>query len=92
MANQKPTRIKNLSIAGILALTGLVTIVIALGALFLGLWLDSLLGVRGPATVCLLVVSAPFSLFLMVRIALALVKRIEPSAVSDAVASDEKEG
>lgn len=73
-----PSRIKNLTIAGILALTGCLTLVIALGALFIGLWVDSLFGQRGPATVCLLVASAPLSLYLMVRIALGLVKRIDP--------------
>jgi hypothetical protein len=80
MANQKPSRIKNLSIAGVLALTGCLTIIIALGALFIGLWVDSMIGRRGPATVTLLLVSAPLSLYLMVRIALALVRRIDPPA------------
>jgi len=80
MANQKPSRIKNLSIAGVLALTGCLTIIIALGALFIGLWVDSLIGRRGPATVTLLLCSAPISLYLMVRIALALVRRIDPPA------------
>jgi hypothetical protein len=80
MANKTPSRIKNLSIAGVLALTGCLTTVIALGALFIGLWIDEQIGQRGLATVSLLLCSAPISLYLMVRIALALVRRLDPPA------------
>lgn len=87
MVKDKPPRIKNLSIAGISALTGCVSLIVVLGALFLGLWLDSQLGQRGPATICSLVGSVPISLYLMIRIALTLVKRIEPSARQDELPS-----
>lgn len=72
-----PSRIKNVSIAGILALTGCLNILIALGALFIGLWIDRQTGQRGIATVCLVAASAPISIFLMVRLALTLVKQLE---------------
>lgn len=78
MASNKPAvRAKNLGWAGISALTGCVALIIIILALFIGLWFDSLLGQRGPATVCLLVLSAPISLFVMLRIALYMVKRIQ---------------
>lgn len=70
-------RIRNLSIAGILGLTGCLTIIIALSALFIGLWIDSLIGQRGPATVFLLIASAPVSLYMMVRITLMLVGKLD---------------
>lgn len=80
MTEHQPARIRNLTITGITALTGCIALVVIAIALVAGLWLDSLLGRRGPATVCLLVLSAPVSLYLMVRTALTLVKYIEPPA------------
>lgn len=81
MTEKQPSRVKNLTIAGILALTGFVALIIALLALILGLWLDSLFGMRGPVTVCLLVLSVPMSLYVMTRMALSLVRRIQLSPV-----------
>jgi magnesium-transporting ATPase (P-type) len=84
MANKKPSRIKNLGIAGISALTGCVSLIVVLGALLLGLWVDSFLGHDTRiATLCLLVASVPLSLLLMVRMALGLVRQIEPSVSAD---------
>jgi len=71
-------RIKNLGIAGIAALTGFVSLGITLLALIVGLWLDNLLKTRGPATICLLSLSVPVSLFVMIRMALGLVKQLPP--------------
>ncbi len=89
-----PSRSRNLTITGITALTGCVALIVVMVALFAGLWIDSLLGRRGPATICLLVLSVPLSLYLMVRIALALVKEIQPpvpAKSSGFIAQDEKE-
>jgi hypothetical protein len=76
--HQQVRRIKNLTLAGIAALTGCVAVIVILSALLLGLWLDSVMGQRGPAVVILLVLSAPVSLFLMTTIALKIVNRIQP--------------
>lgn len=81
MGKQKRTparRIRNLSIAGILGVTGCLTMVIALSALFIGLWIDNMMGRRGPATVILLIASVPLSLYLMVRITLFLTGKLDP--------------
>jgi hypothetical protein len=83
MAKQTPSRIKNLTLAGISALAGLVALAVIFVALMFGLWIDSHLGRRGPATVLLLVCSVPVSLFLMTRMALGLVARIAPPAPRD---------
>lgn len=77
-----PSRTRNLGITGITALTGCVSLVIIFVALFIGLTIDRLLGVRGPATICLLVLSVPVSLFLMIQIALRLVQQVEPSSTA----------
>lgn len=72
------TRAQNLSYAALGGQAGCVTLVIVIAALFLGLWLDSLVGQRGPFTIGLLVLSMPVSLYLMLRIALGAVSRIKP--------------
>jgi len=74
---KNPSRSRNLGITGITALTGCISLVIIFVALFIGLTIDRLLGIRGPATICLLVLSVPVSLFLMIQIALRLVRQVE---------------
>lgn len=92
MAHNKPSRLKNLTLAGISALTGLVALAVVLVALIIGLWLDSLIGQRGLMTICLLVLSVPLSLYLMTRLALGLVSQIQLPAPSDYVSdSSQKE-
>jgi putative Mn2+ efflux pump MntP len=71
-------RIKNLSYATLSGQAGCVTLIIVFAALFIGIWLDSLIGRRGPFTIGLLVLSIPVSLYLMLRIALGAVERIAP--------------
>lgn len=74
---KRSPRAHNLTITGIAALTGFVSLAVVLVALVVGLWIDGLLGRRGPATICLLVASVPVSLYLMIRIALGLVGRLQ---------------
>lgn len=76
-----PRRARNLSIASTAGLAGCVTIMLAVGALLLGLFLDAQVGLRGPFTILLVVLSVPVSLFLMVRIALSAAQRLPPPRV-----------
>lgn len=71
-------RARNLTFAALLAPAGCLNVIIIIGALLLGLWLDSLAGVRGPFTIGLILISVPVGLFLMVRIALSAVRQITP--------------
>ncbi|MBZ0296887.1 MAG: AtpZ/AtpI family protein [Anaerolineae bacterium] len=73
----KPSRIKNLGLAAIAAQAGCATLIIVFVALFAGLWLDAHFGQRGPFTFGLLILSVPFSLYLMLRIALGAINRLE---------------
>lgn len=75
---QKPIqrRVKNLSLAAIAGQAGCWTLVIVFGALFLGLWLDSQFDQRGPCTFGMLIASIPFSLYVMLRIALGAISMI----------------
>ena len=82
-----PSRTRNLGITGITALTGCVSLVIIFVALFIGLWLDGLLGLNGPMTICLLVLSVPISLFVMIQLALRLVKQIPPPTLAQKTTS-----
>ena len=69
---------KNLGLAAVAGQAGFITLIIVFSALFLGLWLDSLMGWRGPLTCCSIVVSVPISMYVMMRIALNAVGRIQP--------------
>lgn len=95
MASKKPSRTKNLGLAALVALTGFVSLMIIFIALFLGLWLDNQMGQRGLATICLLALSVPINLYVMVRIALGLTKRMQLPPLttyqSIPMSSDEKE-
>ena len=70
-------RIRNLGLVAIAGQTGCITTLIVLGALLLGLWLDSLMGTRGPFIIGLLILSVPFSLYAMLRISLSAINRIQ---------------
>jgi MFS family permease len=70
--------IKNLALAAAAGQAGCAAVIIIMVALFVGLWLDTRLGWRGPFTIGLLVCSAPLSLLVMVKIALGAVGKIVP--------------
>jgi hypothetical protein len=72
------TRLNNLALAAIAGQAGCVTLVIVLAALFIGLWLDSQFGRRGPFTFGLLCLSVPVSLYLMLRLTIGAINRIVP--------------
>ncbi|MFQ6100286.1 MAG: AtpZ/AtpI family protein [Anaerolineae bacterium] len=57
---------------------GCLTVVVILGALALGLWLDSHLGTRPWFTLGLVLGSIPVSLILSVYVALATARRTQP--------------
>lgn len=76
-------RAKNLGLAAIAGQAGCASLIIVFIALFLGLWLDSETGQRGPFTFGLLLISVPFSLYVMLKIALGATNLIDPPARDD---------
>ena len=76
--DKRPSRVKNLSYAGIAGQAGCWLTLTVFGALFAGLWLDAQFGLKGPFTVGLVIVSVPISLFIVVRIVIRLVEAIQP--------------
>jgi len=70
-------RILNLTLAVVAAQVGCLTLIIVLGAIFSGLWLDNRLQTRPVMTLVLVVVSVPISVFTMLGVVRATVKRMK---------------
>jgi F0F1-type ATP synthase assembly protein I len=60
---------------------GCSSVIMILGALLLGLWLDSMLGTRPAFTLGLILLSIPVSLFFMVYMVLKSTSQITPPKV-----------
>ena len=90
MADEKPKRVNNFKWVGVVGLSGCLGLIIALLALIGGLWVDGLIGRRGPATMCLLVLSVPINLYLMVKFSYLLMRRWRPLESSLVEDSDEE--
>ena len=71
-------RIINLAIAGIVGQVGCLTLLIVLGAIFGGLWLDNQFNTRPVITIVLVITSIPVSVLLMLAVVRAGVARIKP--------------
>jgi F0F1-type ATP synthase assembly protein I len=82
---QKVTR--SLALASMVTQIGCVTLVIVVGGLVLGLWLDNQLDTRPLFTVLLLLGTIPVSVFALVRIAVSAAAQLSPSPSK--VAKDE---
>jgi len=67
----------NLTLAIVAGQVGFLTLVIVLGAVLGGLWLDSRLGTRPLATLFLVVLSIPVSVVIMVVVVRSAVSRIK---------------
>ncbi len=67
-----------LSVINVVGGGGFVMLAVVLAALFLGLAADNFLGTRPLFTIGLLVLSAPLSIFLMMRIAMKAIAKIKP--------------
>jgi MFS-type transporter involved in bile tolerance (Atg22 family) len=81
--DQKP-RLQNVAYAAVAGQVGCTMVILILGAMLLGLWLDAQFGVKGPFTIILLLLSIPISLYLVLRISLRAVRAIQPPAVEGA--------
>jgi hypothetical protein len=92
MAKGNPKHSNPIGWFGVVTLTGCLGFIIALFALIAGLWIDdSLIGQRGPATICLLVLSVPLNLYLMVRVAYLLTRYLRPLNPNATIVDDDEE-
>jgi F0F1-type ATP synthase assembly protein I len=67
-----------MALASAVSQIGCVTLVVVLGALAAGLWLDKTLDTRPLLTILFMLVSVPISLYLLVRIALSAAAQVTP--------------
>jgi ABC-type molybdate transport system permease subunit len=67
----------NMTLAGLVGQVGCVTLIIILGALFLGLWIDAQFATRPWFTIGLVIASIPVSLIIMVVVARAAISKIK---------------
>jgi F0F1-type ATP synthase assembly protein I len=80
------TKIFNLTLASVAGQVGCLTLLIVVGALFGGLWLDNRFDTKPMYTIGLLVVSIPISLgvmFFVVRFAISKIKTSQSQGNSD---------
>lgn len=68
----------NLAMVGMAGQVGCLTVLIVLVALIAGLFLDNMLGTRPLLTIILILLSAPFSLFLTYQVAVRAARNIQP--------------
>jgi uncharacterized membrane protein YedE/YeeE len=91
-ADRMPKQVSSslgMALAGLLGQIGCLTVVIVLAALATGLWLDGRLQTKPLFTIGLLLGSVPVSLYLMVRILLAGMARIQGENGAGAPAIEE---
>ena len=80
------TKFFNLTLASVAGQVGCLTLLIVIGAIFGGLWLDNRFDSKPMYTVGLLIASIPISLgvmFLVVRVAISKIKTSQTQANSD---------
>lgn len=69
---------RSLALASLVSQIGCVTIIIVVGGLVVGLWLDSQLDTRPLFTVLFLLGTVPVSTYVLVRIALSSAAQLSP--------------
>ena len=76
MNSNNPNRIY--AVLGLAGEAGCLSVVLAIGALLLGLWLDHVLNTRRIAAIVCVVGSVPINLFITLRLTQRLVARVIP--------------
>jgi F0F1-type ATP synthase assembly protein I len=76
--NDRQQVVRNLALAGMVSQIGCVTVVIVIGALLAGLWVDKMVDTRPLFTILFLLGSIPVSLYLLVRIAFSTAAQLAP--------------
>lgn len=79
-ANKKPSTSLSVVIGAVLGQVGILTLIIILGALFIGQWLDSLFVTKPVFTVGLMIASVPITLFMMFWIVRTATARVQKQA------------
>ncbi len=70
--------VRNMAFAAMAGQSGCASVIVIIGSLFLGLWLDSVFDTRPAFTLGFILTSIPLSLVLMVYIAVKATRQITP--------------
>jgi F0F1-type ATP synthase assembly protein I len=81
----------NLTLASVAGQVGCLTLVIIIGALFIGLWLDNTLDTKPLFTLVLMIASVPVTLVLMFKIVTTATKHMKPDQPPKLVEKPEEE-
>lgn len=76
--NDRGEYLRNMAFAAMAGQAGCASVIVIIGALFLGIWLDGVFDTRPALTLALVLTSVPVSLVLMVYMALQSTKKITP--------------
>ena len=89
MSSNRPQGVvKNLALASMLSQVGCVTVVIVIGALLLGLWVDSQFDTKPLFTIVFLLGSIPVSLYSLVRVALSTAAQFQAETKNEGKKED----
>lgn len=72
----------NLTLAGVAGLSGFITLIIVLLAMFTGIWLDNKLDTNHNFTIGLILGSVPITLIVMFYFVRSATSRIKPSTIN----------
>jgi F0F1-type ATP synthase assembly protein I len=79
---QGSQRALNLALASVAGLGGCLVLIVVIGALLGGLWLDNALKTKPLFTLVLVIGSMPVGIFVMYRVVMSTVARIKPAPAS----------
>ena len=88
---QRSQRVYNLALVSVAGLGGSLVLVVVIGALLGGLWLDHTLKTKPLFTLVLVMGSVPVGIFLMYRVALSVISRSVTKPKTDTSTQGEKQ-
>ncbi len=83
-SGNRKQQVINITLAIVAGQVGCATLLIVIGAILGGLWLDSHFGTKPTFTIALLVISIPVSVIVMLFLARAAISRIKAQAYQQA--------
>jgi F0F1-type ATP synthase assembly protein I len=66
----------NMTVIALVGQVGCLTLLIVLGAVFLGMWIDSRMNSRPVGTIILVVVSVPIAIFVMLKVVRGTLRKL----------------
>jgi MFS-type transporter involved in bile tolerance (Atg22 family) len=87
-----PRKWLNMTLVALIGQVGCLTLIIVLGSVFMGLWLDSRFDTRPWITIGLVLVSIPISLVVMIFVSRQAIKKIRTSPAPNQGTEEDKIG